>query len=293
MVVKRRLIIWLIKAYIQRWGKIIVLYFFLGLAAFFLLLLAFSYIAPKLPLAKTEVIGAVGAYTVDTIPDYILANVSTGLTSVGADGVAKPGIASSWGIENNGKKYVFHIKPNLFFSDGTKVTSDAIHIDFTDVTVSRPDANTISFQLKDSYAPFLISVSHPVFKKGFVGVGEYTINDIKLNGNFIEKLTLVSTKDAAKVKTYDFYPSFDALRIAFALGEVTKAQDLPDTAFKNTSFEHFPNVKITRNIDSSQLVTLFYNTQDKNLSDKKLRDALAYALPNNFQFGKRAYSPIS
>src|SRR5436190_2106551 len=99
MVIKRRLIIWLIKAYIQRWGKIIVLYFFLGLAAFFLLLFAFSYIAPKLPLAKREVIGAVGAYTVDSIPDYILENVSGGLSNVGVDGVAKPDLASSWGIE--------------------------------------------------------------------------------------------------------------------------------------------------------------------------------------------------
>jgi peptide/nickel transport system substrate-binding protein len=40
------------------------------------------------------------------------------------------------------------------------------------------------------------------------------------------------------------------------------------------------------------LITLFYNTQDKNLSDKQLRDALSYALPNQFKDGERAYSPI-
>ena len=41
------------------------------------------------------------------------------------------------------------------------------------------------------------------------------------------------------------------------------------------------------------MVTLFYNTQDKNLSDRKLRDALSYQVPSTFLEGERAYTSVS
>lgn len=293
MVFKRRYIIWLVKAYIEKWGKIIILYFFLGLVAFFLLLVVFSYIAPHLPFVRKEVIGVVGSYKVDTIPDDILQNISDGLTSIGSDGLPKPGLAASWGIENNGKKYIFRLKANTYYSDGSKLTSDNVPLSYKDVHVIKPDHETIVFQLRDSYAPFLETISHPIFKKGFIGTGNYIVRDIKLNSDFLESLSLVSRKDNTLIKTYAFYPTTDALKVAFALGEVAQAQALPDLTFKDTTFEHFPNTKITEQTDYSQLVTLFYNTADKDLSDKKFRDALAYALPNTFPMGERAYSPFS
>src|SRR6059058_3055967 len=118
MVIKRRLIIWLLKAYIKKWGKIIIFYFFLGLVIFFLLLLGFTYLVPKLALFKKDVVGIVGSYTVDNIPEPILQEVSHGLTSVGENERVKPDLASSGDVKDDGKTYIFHLKKKMYFSDG-------------------------------------------------------------------------------------------------------------------------------------------------------------------------------
>ena len=52
-------------------------------------------------------------------------------------------------------------------------------------------------------------------------------------------------------------------------------------------------MNVKKKVLYNQVVTVFYNTQDKVLSDKKLRDGLSYSLPNIFADGERAYSPIS
>jgi peptide/nickel transport system substrate-binding protein len=67
---------------------------------------------------------------------------------------------------------------------------------------------------------------------------------------------------------------------------------LTDSTFKDTSFNQFPNATVEKHIDYSQLVTLFYNTQDKVLSDKKFRDALSYTLPDTIAQGERAASSL-
>ena len=93
--------------------------------------------------------------------------------------------------------------------------------------MTRPDKYTIVFSLKDNYSPFLATVSKPVFKKGYVGVGDYKIKKIELNGNFIKSIELYSEK-YHKILTYQlFYPTVSALKTAFALGEVSKITNLP------------------------------------------------------------------
>lgn len=293
MVIKRRLIIWLLRAYIQKWGKVIVFYFFLGLATFFLLLLGFTYLVPKLAIFKKDTIGIVGSYTVDTIPDSILHDLSRGLTSVDDTEHVHPDLASSWDIQDDGKTYVFHLRHDVKFTDGTNFTSSDIIMHFSDVSVKTQDKYTIIFHLKDPYAPFLVSVSRPIFKKGFIGVGSYRIRDIKLNTSFIQTVTLELVKNTALAKTYQFYPSEDSLKIAFALGEITKMQDLHNIDFKSTTFNSFSNASVQRYTEYHQLVAVFYNYLDKDFSDKKLRDALSYALPNSFSEGERAHSPLS
>lgn len=287
-----RLIFRLMQAYSKKWGRAIILFFFIGLAVFFILLMLFNYIAPKTILLKNNVIGVVGAYTIYTIPDYILDDLSTGLTSVNQDGIPHPGLASSWKITNSGKTYTFHLAGNQYFTDGTHITSSTIPLTFSKVRIDKPDSRTITYTLTDAYVPFLVTVSRPVFKNEFIGSGKYKVKNIILNGSFIESLTLQSTKDGS-TKVYQFYPTQDALKIAFAIGEITQAKGLLALSFKNTSFARFSNAQIQKTVDYSQLITMFYNNQDKYLSDKRLREALAYALPNAFESGQRAYSPLS
>lgn len=289
--VRRRLLFWLIKAYIQKWGKSIAVFFVLGLIIFFGLLQFIQYIIPKIPIGQKETIGLVGAYQIDTLPPIVVQDITYGLTKIDADGKPVPGIAEKWEILNDGKTYKFHIKDNLKFSDNSKVESTLINYAFSGVTISRPDTKTLVFNLKDSYSPFLLTASRPVFIKNYIGIGEYKIKDVELNGNFVETITLANVKDPYKVKIYHFFPSAEALKTAFVLGEINKAIGIVDPGYNNTSFSEYPGVEVTKKTNFSTLVTLFYNTEDPLLSDKKVRNALSYALPDDFSQGERNYSP--
>jgi len=246
-----------------------------------------------IPVFKKSSIGIVGAYTQDNLPLVIISKLSHGLTYVEKDGSIKPDLATGWKEQDNGKTYIFYLKPNQHYNNGKNLTSDTISYNFSDVLIEKPDKSTIIFKLKDAYSPFLVTASKPVFDKGYTGVGDYRIEDIKLNGSFVQTITLVGVKNKFDTIKFQFYPTEEALTIAFLLGEITQAQGLTNSNFKDTDFGQFANTQIRQNISSSRLVTLFYNTSDSALSDKKVRLGLSYGLPDNFPHGKKAYLPYS
>jgi len=287
--IRHRLISWLIIAYVKRWGKLILLYFAIGLFVFFALRITFGNLTKNLSNSGEQKIGIVGAYSLEELPTFILQKISSGVTSIAKDSTIKPNIASKWKIENNGKAYVFYLRSDVYFSDGTNLTSDHIQYNFSDVSIYRPNKYTIVYLLKDAYSPFLVTVAKPIFKEGLIGISDYKVKNIKLNGNFVQSLDLISKKNDRMA--YHFYPTNDALKIAYSLGEVSKIIKLPDTKFKNTTFDSFKNTKVIQSVNYNQLVTLFYNTSDKVLSSKTLREALSYTIPDNFKQGLRNYGP--
>ena len=292
IVVRKRLLFWLIKAYFEKWGKNILIFFGIGLVVFFLLNKILSYSITRLPFVEKETIGMVGPYTVDSLPQEILSKISSGLTKIEPDGSVKPDIAEKWKIAPDGKGYAFYLRKNVYFSDGTNATSDDVNYDFADVSVTRPDKYTIVFNLKDNYSPFLTTVSRPVFKKGFVGVGDYKIKNIKLNSSFVESVELYSDKYHKALVYQLSYPTVSSLKTAFLLGEVSMITNLPDLDIQNTTFTSFKNTVVDKKTNHAKLATLFYNTRDGNLSSKTLREALSYTMPDNFDQGERNSSPL-
>ena len=290
---RRRLIAWLLKAYLKKWRKTIVVSFIFGLLVFFILRFGVNYFIPLIPFTQQNTIGLTGAYTVDNIPSSILSKVSRGLTYIDENDMPQADLATSWDIKNNGKTYVFHLKKNIIFSDGTKFTSEQIKYNFLNVTVERPDAYTIIFNLKDSYSPFLVTVSRPIFRSGFNGIGDYRVQSVNLNGNFVQSLSLISVKGKSKETVYQFYPTEESLKTAFVLGEIDTIMDIKDLDTDNKNLSKFKNTVITKQTNYTDLITVFYNTQDKTLSDKRLREALSYAMPDDFPNGKRNYGPFS
>ena len=192
MVVRRRLILWLIRAYIKKSGRTILFSFLAGLLIFFIILFSSRFLSKIVPIYNETVTGVVGAYTTDNLPPFIVGEVANGLTTVEPDGNVKPAIAASWEILDKGQKYVFHLNKDIYFSNGTKIDSSLINYNFKDVSIERPDKDTIIFKLKEAYAPFLVTVSRPVFHSGLAGKGEYRIESVKLNGNFAQSVTLVN-----------------------------------------------------------------------------------------------------
>lgn len=290
---RKRLVFWLLKAYIKRWRKTILASFIVGILAFFLLRYGVNYFIPLLPFTQEERIGIEGAYTVDNLPSAIVSKVSMGLTKLDSHYNLIPSVAKSWEIKDSGKTYIFYLKDNIYFSDKTKLTSDLIKYNFIDVDTQTPNPTTIIFRLKSSYSPFLVTVTRPIFKKGFVGLGEYKVQSIDLNGNFVQTITLRSIKFQNKILTYQFYPTQEALKTAFVLGEIRQAIGLTDTTFQNSSFDKFNSISVNKHLDDRNLVTLFYNTLDKDLSDKRLRESMSYAVQDSFSEGQRSYGPFS
>ncbi len=293
MAINRRLIIWLIRAYVQKWGKAIFAFFILGLFFFFLLqTFVFSFIS-KITSENRETYGLVGTYSIDSLPLPLLQTVSRGLTTITPDGIAHPDLANTWQIKDSGKTYIFYLKKHLSFTDGTPFTTKQIAVSYANVRIEKLDDYTIAFHLQDSYAPFLVSVSRPLFKNGFVGLGPNVVKNVVLNGSFIQSLTISPAQNTGSTRVYQFYPTDDALKLALVLGEVSVAQNLSDNSFQHMSLNAFPNLQLSKTTDYTTLVTLFYNTTDRTLSDPKLREALSYTIPNTFSQGERAYSPLS
>lgn len=293
-VIRKRLIFWLIKAYIKKSGKALLLSVVVGIILFSALAFASRYFSQvNIPFYQKQSIGLVGAYTQDNLPSEVESKLSYGLTEIDESGTAKPKLAESWKIQDSGKIYTFKLRKNMYFNNGKEVTSQTINYDFADVTVERPDSHTIVYKLNEAYSPFLVTVSRPIFEAGYTGMGEYRIEKVDLNGNFVQSLTLANVKNRQETISYEFYPSEEALKMAFLLGEVSEIRGIVTNTYQETSFMTFPNTIVKEHPNYSRLVTLFFNTTDPVLSDKRLRLGLSYAIPENFANGERAYLPYS
>lgn len=293
LVFRRRLVFWIVREYVRKWGKRIVLFFFASLILSFLLWLALPNLISRIPVGRHESIGIVGAYTVQTLPDAVVSDLSYGLTIVGDDGIAKPGAATAWKIENSGKSYTFSIKKGVLFSDTTVLTADTIPYAFSEATIAKRDPYTVTYTLQSAFSPFLTRVSKPMLRKGLIGIGAYKVKQVELNGDFVQSITLAKKSNPYETKKYRFFPTNDAIKVAFALGELSKASGLSDDLFQETSFSSYKNTIVEKTTSLDRLVTVFYNTRDSTVSSEKLRIGLTYALPDTFPGGRRHYTPFS
>ena len=192
IVVRKRLLFWLIKAYIKRWGKSIIVCFGIGLVVFFLLNMAFSYFLTRLPFMQKETIGMVGSYTVDSLPQEVLSKISKGLTKTEADGSVTPDIAEKWKIAPNGKAYAFYLRKDIRFSDGTQVTSSDINYDFADAKwkfYCSQARNQSNFPSIDKY-------------ESFMNQWVRLVPNLNRHANFFENLGTRETLDRGRYTNY-------------------------------------------------------------------------------------------
>lgn len=279
---KLRYVIRLISAFVSRFKGLIFLGVGFGVLSFFF----FNFLSPVLWGRNVERIGITGRYTTDELPGNISSQISDGLTKLSKDGVVEPDLATSWETTDKGKTWIFHLKDNIYWQDGKKVTSNTINYQFSDVNIEKPDDKTIIFKLQEAFSPFPSVVSKPVFKKGFLGTGEWRVTKANLVGSYIQSLELRNSKKDRKI--YKFYPTEDRTKLAFKLGEVDRITGL----FDPSPFDNWSTVNVQTQVDSGQIVTLFYNTQDQFLKEKTLRQALDYAINKKELSPNRAISSI-
>lgn len=278
-----RYIFRLVKAFISRFKFLIMLGVVFGIIIFFVI----NFLIPNISKGQTLRIGKTGRYTPSTLPNDVLSKASKGLTKIENDGSVVPDLASSWETTDKGKTWIFTLKDDSMWQDGKTVKSSDIKYQFSDVVIETPNEKTIIFKLQNVYSAFPSVVSKPVFKTGLLGTGDWKVSKISLNGSIVEQISLESL-DKKKI-IYKFYPTEERTKLAFQLGEVDKIEDI----FNLDPFDKWKLAHVSTSTNYGQFVAIFFNNQDKLLSEKDLRQALSYAIDKEKLGGERAISPIS
>ena len=270
-------------AFFSRFKALILISIGVGVAFFFLL----KYLIPTISEAQTLRIGMTGRFTLSTLPNSILTMIGDGLTKLNANGIVEPDLALSWETPDKGKTWIFTLKEGAVWQDGKKVVSSGINYQFSDLTIERPDPKTIIFKLQNPYSAFPSVVARPTFKSGLLGTGEYHVTKISMNGSVVEQLEM--RNDKTEKITYRFYPTEEKTKLALELGQVDRITDI----FEPKPLDTWQKMRVAKISSAGEYVGIFFNTQDKLLGEKNIRQALSYAINKKALGGERAISPVS
>ncbi len=281
-----RFIVALVATFINRF-KVVLFIAFIGGVILFLI---GKLLLPRLVPTNIAYVGVVGRFRVDELPESVLKQIGDGLTRIDDTGTPQPNLASSWEFQENGKVWIFHINTNRTWHDGKPVTSDSIQYSFEDVVVERPDEKTIIFKLQNPYAPFPLVVARPTFSKGLVGTGSWRVSNLSIVNSYVEKLEMQSVQNPEVRKIVRFYPSEDAAKAGYKLGQVDRLEDILDP----TPFNQWNTANVTATVLNTRYVAVFLNTRSDIFKDNKpLRQALSYAIDKSPWNGvSRVLGPI-
>lgn len=263
-------------------------------ARFILLLLFFGVfiflaknLVPKLPVfSNTLVIGVVGEYTIDNLPQSLTQLYSSGLTRFDGEGKVVGGLAKIWETQD-GKKFKFILQDNLFWQDGKKLKAQDLKFQNLNATFKILDEKTIEFTLTDTYSPYSATLTKPVFRQNTkIGTGPYKLSKILKTGQILRQVSLTPlTKDLPKV-IVRFYPNSQTATTAFKTGKVGMIFNL----MRLNGLESWKNAQIEKTLDSARLVAVFYNTKDELLQNLKVRKALDLSIDRS-KFSNQVTTP--
>lgn len=295
MVYKRnnlRYYYWLTIGFISKNFKLIVLSFIVTAVG----TLSFISISPyvlNIIIPKKEVIGMIGRFSFDNLPDEILVKISNGLLYIDDKGQFVPAIASSWEIKDNGREYRIHLKKDLFWNDGKPFTVKDVGYKFIDVEMTSSGDYLIDFKLKKPLAIFPSYLTKPIIKYPVLGVaGLYQTEKIKRKSDYITEILLSPNKNDLPVITYKFFDNESSMIIAYKLGNINKMTVNKKSVADN--FTLWKNTVIEKSEDYSKLMTIFLNLKHPLLKEKEVRQAIAMSINRQklIGYGNEAFGPI-
>ena len=233
-------------------------------------------------------IGVVGEFTPSTLPTTIQQEISGGLTHIARDGTIAPDLATSWVATDSGKIFVFTLRRDAVWHSGKPVTASDINYNIRNVDFVPIDTQTIRVSLKAPYSPFAAVVAKPLFLSGLVGWGPYKVASIHLNGNTVVSVRLAPVNGDGHVHEYHFYKTEAEAILSYKLGEVNELSDLSSAA----DLLHWGKTTVNETTNYNRIVSLYFNLGVPMLSDRGVRQALAFAVPV-IPGKERADSPIS
>lgn len=251
--------------------------FLIAVLLIFVLIIVASIFLSKELFKRTLTEGFIGTYQEKDLPETVTHLLSKSLVSLDKSGLPQKDLADGWEVNENATEYIFTLKPQLKWSDGVEVKSSDIGFSIPDVEISYPDESKIKFKIADSFSPFPTLLTKPIFRKGtLIGIGPYSINQIKKDGLFIKRLTLATSNPSLPQLIIKFYPNEKIAKTAMKLGEVESLFGISELSNQVEN----PQIKVWSMTNFEQIVTIFYNAKDPILSDENFRLALSYMAPS-------------
>ncbi len=287
-VLKRgRFLYWLAAELSAKYTMWLVFGFVIGLAAS----LALGRLLPIIGanwFSPVERIGIIGEFTPTTLPSSIQKEISTGLTEVSDDGSAKPALASSWQMSDDGKTYIFTLRKDFLWHNGKPVLASNVNYNIKNVVFQSTGAYTLKVSLQEPYSPFPTLLTKPILQAGLLGFGPYKVTGIRLNGDKVVYLKLVPVANSTlAAREYRFYRTEALAIIGYKLGDIDVLADVSTLGEEAT----WGKTTVIKRVKSDRVVALFFNLKDPLLGEKSFRQALGYGLPIISE--ERAFSPIA
>ena len=291
---KVRYIYWVFLAFIRKNLQLLIISFLCSLLAVISIISFTPYIIDLLT-NKKDVIGIVGKYTIDDLPEEVISKFSNSLLHITDNGELIPLLADSWEPLNGGNEYIFHIKKDLVWNDGKPFTAQGINYTFKDVKVVADNEYLLRFNLKKPLAIFPNFLTKPIVKYPLIGVaGAYKVGQVRSKAGHVTSIQLTPNQDGLPILIYKFYDTDTKLVQAYKLGEITQMSTTRSSIAE--VFSSWKNTEIVKGNDYSRVVALFFNFDDSLLGgDKDIRHAIAESIDKSAfaDSGTDAFSPIS
>ena len=231
-------------------------------------------------------IGLEGLYTSSTLPLEISNKISYGLTlNTGGDKFITSPLVKSLDIQNDHTEYLFELNSEIRWHNNQPLKASDFNYKIAGLNISSSDSNHLIIKTEKPFAPIFSTLSQPLIKKNFDGLGEYRVDRFDYQDGYLKSLLLKSTNNSI---LYRFYQNETDLLNAFKIGEV----DQIEISLVPEDISKWPKIDITKNIRTDQrYLAIFINTEKFN--NKQFRQALAYATPKTSDLNERALSPIS
>ncbi len=284
---------WLVLEFVKKHLRIILLSFLLS----FVVIISFISFSPYIEtflFNKKDIIGLIGDYDYNNLPDEITSKISNGLLYLNEKGELIPALASSWEVSQKGKEYRFHLRDGLIWSNGKKFSAYDIHYQFKDIATKVLDDKTIYFTLSKSLPIFPTYLKKPIIQYPLIGVaGLYKVDNIISKYGLINEISLSPNKKDVPFLVYKFYHSEGELINAYKIGSINQ-MSISKKSVADV-FKTWKNSTVSKSVDYTKLLALFFNFNNEFLKQKEVRQALVSAIDRSKlqDFGELAVGPIA
>lgn len=241
------------------------------------------------------------------VTNEVQKNAYEGLVNYDLEGNVLPGIAQSWDYDADSYTYTIHLRDDVYFHDGSKLTSEDVafsmevgketgrmslscnYIDRIEIV----DETTLTVTLNANYSPFLyfLAINLPIVCKSSYEAG---ILDDHINGTGPYKMVSYAPGDRVVFAANDQYygetpaiknlifkivPDANTQYIALESGELNLSRDFSMNNI--ASILENPQLDIYQG-ESGNVYYIALNQSYEPLKDVRVRQAINYAIDREF-----------